>query len=117
MAAPIRTEEPSGLDETDGERLELLDRIAARMPDIDLDKYEVAWTKMPDDGSEALVVEGGGIDGGNGFIVITRGDELHVVGPMAPLIPGAIGCVVIDADGGRRLGGLVRDPLAGDEPE
>jgi hypothetical protein len=39
--------------------------------------------------------------------------DLHVVGPTAPLIPGAIGCVVIDADGGRRLGQLVRDPLAG----
>jgi hypothetical protein len=53
-------------NETDADRLELLDRLADRVPELDLDKHEVEWTTL-DDGSEALLVDGGGIDGGSGI--------------------------------------------------
>ena len=53
------------VDRTDADRLELLDRIAARIPALDLDQQQVAWTTL-EDGHEALLVNGGGIDGGDG---------------------------------------------------
>jgi hypothetical protein len=53
------------LNETDADRLELLDRIADRCPEIKLEQHEVEWTTL-DDGHEALLVNGGGIDGGEG---------------------------------------------------
>lgn len=100
------------MNDRDAERLELLDRIAERLPDLDLDRHPVDWTKMPDDGSQALLVAGGGIDGGNGFIIASHGDDLHVAGPTAPLIPGCVGCVVIRPDGSRQLARVMPDPLA-----
>ena len=100
------------MNDRDAERLELLDRIAERLPDLDLDRHPVDWTEMPDDGSQALLVAGGGIDGGNGFIIASHGDDLHVVGPTAPLIPGCVGCVVIRPDGSRQLARVMPDPLA-----
>ena len=99
------------MDPVDAARLELLDRIEKRMP-LDLTHHEIEWTEMPDDGSQALLVAGGGVDGGNGFMIAIHGDDLHVVGPTAPLIPGCVGCVVIHADGSRELARLIRDPLA-----
>jgi hypothetical protein len=39
------------LDETDDDRLLPLDRLAERMPDLDLDQHEIEWTKL-DDGNE-----------------------------------------------------------------
>jgi hypothetical protein len=101
------------LDETDGDRRELLDRIAKRMPELNLDQYEVGWHKLPD-GHEALVLDGGGMDGGNGMYLANAGDDVTVIGPTAPLAAGGLACVVVDAKGGRRLGGLVRDPLLQD---
>ena len=87
-------------DERDRDRLTLLDRIAERVPELDLDQNQVAWTSL-DDGHDALVVNGGGFDGGDGAYFTNYREDVHVVGIMAPLIPGAIGCVVIKPDGSR----------------
>ena len=99
------------MDRSDADRLELLDRIAERVPELDLDQNEVEWTTM-EDGAEALVVNGGGFDGGDGAYFTNYREDVHVVGMMAPLIPGAIGCVVIKPDGSRSLARVERDPLA-----
>ena len=40
------------------------------------------------------------------------GEDVHVVGIMAPLIEGHLGCVVIRPDGSRYLARVERDPLA-----
>ena len=101
----------------DAERLELLDRIAERLPEVDLEKHSIEWTEMPDDGSQALLIDGGGMDGGNGFMLTSHGNDLHVVGPTAPLIPGFVGCVVIQPDGSRVLARVVPDPLAQQRPD
>ena len=94
----------------DADRLELLDRLDARMPDLDLDQHEIEWITLPD-GAEALLVDGGGIDGGSGYFIANAGDDLHVIGSMQPMAP-AIGCVVIDRNGCRALARIVDDPLA-----
>jgi hypothetical protein len=44
----------------DTDRLELLDRIADRVPELDLDQNAIEWTTL-EDGHEALLVNGGGI--------------------------------------------------------
>jgi hypothetical protein len=49
------------VDRSDTDRLRLLDRIECRVPELDLDRHEVEWTTL-DDGHEALVVNGGGLD-------------------------------------------------------
>ena len=67
---------------------------------------------MPDDGSQALMIDGGGIDSADGFTIASHGDDLHLVGPTAPLIPGYMGYVVIPPDGSRRLARAMPDPLA-----
>ena len=92
---------PEPINTEDRERLELLDRVADRIPELDLDERSVAWTTLPD-GAEALLVDGGGIDGGTGVYFANAGDDLHAVGSLAPLAP-AVGCVVIRPDGGRVL--------------
>ncbi len=96
----------------DSDRLELLDWIADRLPEIKLDQHTIEWSEMPDDGSQALMIDGGEIDGYTGFTVAGRGDDLHLVGPAAPLIPGYIGCVVVPPDGSRHLARAMPDPLA-----
>jgi hypothetical protein len=93
------------------EKFELLDRIEARLPELDLDQHEVDWTELPD-GHVALLVDGGGLDGGTGAFFACAGDDLHVVGSLAPLAPGVIGCLVIDPDGKRSLAETTPDPLA-----
>jgi hypothetical protein len=98
-------------DERDADRLTLLDRIAERIPWLDLDQESIEWTTL-DDGHEALVVNGGGFDGGDGASITNCGEDLHVVGVMAPLIPDAIGCIVIRPDGSRYVARTVPDPLA-----
>ena len=100
------------MDPIAGERLGLLDRIADRLPEIDLDQHQIEWTEMPDDGSQVLLIDGGGIDGGNGFTIASHGDDLHVVGTVAPLFPGFVGCVVIAPDGTRRMARVMPDPAA-----
>jgi hypothetical protein len=99
------------MNERDQDRLELLDRIADRVPELDLDRNEVEWTAL-DDGHEALLVNGGGIDGGSGAFFANHGEDLHAVGKLDPLVPGHVGCIVIRPDGSRRLAHAERDPLA-----
>ncbi len=99
------------MNRSDADRLALLDRIADRVPELDLDQHEVEWTTL-DDGHQALLVNGGGIDGGNGAYFANHGDDVHAVGMLAPLIPGAIGCVVLRPDGSRYLARVMPDPLA-----
>jgi len=57
-------------------------------------------------------VDGGGIDGGKGTFFANAGEDLHAVGSLAPIIEGAIGCIVIRPDGSRYLARAVPDPLA-----
>jgi hypothetical protein len=99
------------MTDEDRDRLVLLDRIADRVPELDLAQQSVAWTTL-DDGHEALLVNGGGIDGGQGAYFANAGDDLHAVGSVAPLIPGHVGCIVIRPDGSRYLARVVPDPLA-----
>ncbi len=103
-------------DDLDRDRLELLDRIADRIPELRLDQHEIGWTTLPD-GHAALLVNGGGVDGGDGAFFANRADDVHVVGSLAPLIPGAVGCVVIKPDGSGVLARAVADPLAQRKPD
>jgi hypothetical protein len=98
------------MTERDADRLELLDRIAERVPELALDRHSVEWNTL-DDGSEALLVDGGGIDGGDGAYFANCGEDVHAVGTLAPLVPGYVGCIVIGPDGSRRLARVVPDPL------
>lgn len=47
-----------------------------------------------------MLVDGGGIDGGNGVFFANSGDDVHAVCPI-PMLK-SIGAIVIDADGKRR---------------
>jgi hypothetical protein len=100
----------TAMKERDADRLELLDRIAHRVPELDLDQQSVEWTTL-DDGHEALLVNGGGINGGDGAF-FANGEDVHVVGKLDPLVPGHVGCIVIRPDGSRTLARAVPDPLA-----
>jgi hypothetical protein len=95
----------------DSDRLELLDRIAECVPELDLDQQLIEW-KTLDDGHEALLVNGGGIDGGDGAFFANAGDDVHVVGSLAPLVEGHVGCIVIRSDRSRVLARVEPDPLA-----
>ena len=75
------------MDRSDADRLELLDRIADRVPELDLEQNEVEWMTL-EDGHQALLVNGGGIDGGPGAYFANAGDDVHVVGSVALLVPG-----------------------------
>ena len=103
------------MNDRDQDRLELLDRIAERIPELDLDRESVEWTTL-DDGHEALLVNGGGIDGGKGAYFANAGDDLHAVGSLDPIVPGHIGCIVIKPDGSRYVH-AEPDPLAGQKPD
>jgi hypothetical protein len=92
-------------NDRDADRLELLDRIAERLPDLDLDQHEVEWDEFPD-GGQALVLNAGEIAFG------LHADDVHAIGSLAPLIPGHIGCIVIRPDGSRYVARAVPDPLA-----
>lgn len=95
--------------ETDEDRLRLLDRIAERLPEVNLDDHEVAWITMPD-GAPALVVDRGGIEGDHGITFANYGDDVHAIGPIPSA--GAIGSMLIRPDGSRVLDRLVPDPAA-----
>jgi hypothetical protein len=84
------------------------------MPDLDLEQHEVEWKTLPD-GSEALLVDGGGIDGGSGIYFANAGEDVHAVGPIPSF--SAIGAIVIRPDGTRVLAQVARDPLADPEPD
>jgi hypothetical protein len=98
------------VNRSDTDRLELLDRLAERVPELDLDENDVEWTTL-DDGHEALLVNGGGFDDRGGAFFANAGRDLHVVGSLAPLAD-VIGCIVITPDGSRVLAHVEADPLA-----
>jgi hypothetical protein len=75
------------MNDQDQDRLVLLDRIADRVPSWTSDRQSVEWTRL-DDGHEALLVNGGGLDGGAGVLFANQGDDVHAVGMLDPLIPG-----------------------------
>jgi hypothetical protein len=77
---------------------------------LDLDQCSIEWMTL-DDGHEALLVDGGGLDGGPGAYFANAGEDLHAVGSLDPMIPGTIGCIVIRPDGSRYLARAVPDPL------
>jgi hypothetical protein len=105
------------LDPTDADRLELLDRLVERVPELDLSQRSVEWIEMPD-GAQGLAVDGGGFDGdGNGFTFANAGEDVHAIGTLAPIFPGWIGCIVLKPDGTRVLTGVQPDPLAQQKPD
>jgi hypothetical protein len=71
----------------------------------------VEWTTL-DDGHQALLVNGGGLDGGAGTYFANCGDDVHAVGTLDPIVPGHVGCIVIRPDGSRYVARVVADPLA-----
>jgi hypothetical protein len=85
------------LNPTDADRLELLDRIEKRLPELKLSEHSIEWTTLPADagGNEALVVDGGGFDGENGMYLSNCGADVHIVGPIAGT--GLIGCLALKA--------------------
>jgi hypothetical protein len=99
------------MNERDQDRLVLLDRIAERVPELKLERHSIEWATL-DDGHQALLVDGGGLDGGEGAFFANAGDDLHAVGSLAPIIDGYVGCIVIQPDGSRRLARVMPDPLA-----
>jgi hypothetical protein len=84
-----------------------IDRVA----ELDLEQQSVEWTTLPD-GHEALLVNGGGIDGGQGTFFVNRDDDVHAVRTLTPIVEGYVGCIVIRPDGSRYLARVVPDPLA-----
>ena len=62
----------------DTDRLELVLSIGSpsASPASYLDQHEVRWQAL-DDGHEALLVDGGGIDGGDGVYFANAGDDVH----------------------------------------
>lgn len=64
---------------------------------------------MLPDGTEALAINGGAVDGGSGALFCNHGDDLHAYGSIMPIAP-VIGCIVIEPDGRRYLAGASADP-------
>jgi hypothetical protein len=102
------------MTDPDSDRLELLDRLKARIPELDLDQHEIEWRTL-EDGHEALLIDGGGLDGGSGTFFANAGQDVHAVGLLSPLVEGHVGCIVIAPDGSRVLARALRDPLAEQE--
>jgi hypothetical protein len=71
------------VDPSDAGRLMLLDRIADRVPEHDLEEHSIGWTTLPD-GHEALLGNGRGIDGGSGAFFANCGEDVHAVGSGWP---------------------------------
>jgi hypothetical protein len=92
------------MNDHDADRLELLDRIEKRAPEIKLEKYELSWGTLEDGygGSVARC----------GEYFANYGEYLHAYGSLAPIIGGCIGCIVIKPDGSRYVAQAVPDPLA-----
>ena len=96
------------MNDRDHDRLTLLDRLADRVPELDLDQQSIEWTELPD-GHDALLVNGGGFDGGDGAYFANAGEDVHAVGTLAPRIPDHVGCIVIRPDGSRLLAYVMPD--------
>jgi hypothetical protein len=99
------------MNEADAERLELLDRIAERVPELDLDQNEIEWTTL-DDGHERCSSTAAGSTVATAPTFANHGEDVHVVGSLDPIVPGHVGCIVIRPDGSRVLARAVPDPLA-----
>jgi hypothetical protein len=84
------------VDRSDADRLELLDRIADRVPELDLDQNAIEWTTL-DHGHEALLVDGAGFDGGGDCFVANHGPDLHVVGSVAPLVSAFVAALAVSS--------------------
>ena len=69
------------------DRLELLDRIDERVPELDLDQHPIEWTEMPD-GAPGLAIDGRD-DGGNGYVYVNYREDLHAIGPTRRCSPAA----------------------------
>ena len=70
------------------------------------------------DGADALLVNGGGIDGGDGVYFANAGEDVHAVGSLGPIVEGYVGCIVIRPETAvRYLARVQPDPLAQQEPE
>jgi hypothetical protein len=67
---------PEDPNPADTDRLTLLDRLAERVPELDLDRHAVEWTELPD-GAQALLVDGSGFDGGSGMFFANAGVDVH----------------------------------------
>ena len=67
---------PADLNPAEADRLQLLDRIAERVPELDLAQHSVEWTELPD-GAQGRPVDGGGVDSGNGYVYVNYGEDLH----------------------------------------
>ena len=57
-----------------------------------------------DEVPEALLVNGGGIDGATAPWLANAGEDVTGIGSLAPLIAGYLGCIVLRPDGTRYLG-------------
>jgi hypothetical protein len=62
--------------------------------------------------TQAPLVDGGGIDGGNGAFFANAGEDLHAIGSLALIVAGHLGVIVIRPDGSRYVARAVPDPLA-----
>ncbi len=80
----------SNLDPTDADRFALLDRIAERIPELDLEQQSVEWITL-EDGHEGLLVNGGGLDGGDECSSRTRARTSTVSGAWLPSCPRRLG--------------------------
>jgi hypothetical protein len=72
-------------DQAEQSGLELLDRLAESRSRA---RPRAAFSRTTlDDGSEALLVDGGGIDGGTGGYFANAGEDVHAVGSLDPIVP------------------------------
>jgi hypothetical protein len=86
----------------------LLALVAKRLPEINLDRHEIEWSTLPD-GDQALHI------GRGGDYFANCGEDLHAYGSLDPIVPGYIGCIVIQPGGGRYLAHALPDPLGAAE--
>jgi hypothetical protein len=88
------------LDSCSSHGLRLLPQLASGIgATSQIDADHEGWTRLAH-GSEALLVDGGGIDGSTGYFIANApdgSDNLHVIGPTAPPMPGKIGAIAIHA--------------------
>jgi hypothetical protein len=90
------------LSEQDADRLELLDRLAERVPKLDLDQYSIEWDTLSD-GHAVLHV-------GCDTSFANYGEELHALCPLDRILPGLWGLIIINADGSWRIARAVPPP-------
>ena len=72
---------------------------------------------LPGDGAQALLVDGGGVDGGQGMMLCNHAADVHALGSFAPLAAGTVGVLAIRPDGTRIVLQVMADPLAQRKPD